>query len=247
MPHLIVKSFIVIIFSIFTTNVIAQETTNSIIGKVVNETEEPISDATVLLIDQLAKVVFKTTTDAKGTFKLSAQLTGKYHIKISHTGYQTYTSALFETSVKDLGRIVLSADAKVLNEVLVQSKQNPIEMEANALIFNVSKTISAQGTNALEVLRKAPGVFVDNDHTISLNGKAGAMILLDGKQTYLSSKEIADLLKSMPSSNLKSIEIINNPSAKYDAAGTAGIINIKIYRLTTARTILTFTGATITS
>jgi len=227
MPHLFVKLFIVIIFLLFTTHVIAQETNNSIIGKVVNETEEPISDATVLLIEKTDKVIFRTTTAAKGTFKLSAQLTGKYHVKVSHTGYQTYTSALFDSSIIDLGKIILSADAKVLNEVLVQSKQNPIEMDANSLIFNVSKTISAQGTNALEVLRKAPGVFVDNDNTISLNGKAGAMILLDGKQTYLSSKEIADLLKSMPSSNLKSIEIINNPSAKYDAAGTAGIINIR--------------------
>ncbi|RZL12132.1 MAG: TonB-dependent receptor, partial [Pedobacter sp.] len=95
------------------------------------------------------------------------------------------------------------------------------------IVFNVSKSINAQGSNALEVLGRAPGVFVGTDNSISLNGKSGATILIDGRQTYLSGREIAELLRAMPSSEIRSIEIINSPGAKYDAAGTAGMINIK--------------------
>jgi hypothetical protein len=207
-------------------------------GKIVNENKQGISEATIKLIDEKDYQIATTVSNAEGRFQFSIEIKSKYKLKISHTGYKTYTSALFNTDTKDFGTITLLTDTKNLSEVVVESKQNPVTLDGNTLVFNVSKTISAQGTNALEVLKKAPGVFVDNNESISLNGKSGAMILLDGKQTYLSSKEIADLLKSMPSSQIKSIEIVNSPSAKYDAAGTAGIINIK----TTKSTIKGFNG-----
>ncbi|RZK74540.1 MAG: hypothetical protein EOO92_17050, partial [Pedobacter sp.] len=100
-------------------------------------------------------------------------------------------------------------------------------MDGSNIVFNVSKSLTAQGTNALELLSRAPGVTVGTDNNIALNGKGGAAVLIDGKQTYLSNREIAELLKSMSASEIKSIDIMNSPSAKYDAAGTAGVINVK--------------------
>lgn len=83
----------------------------------------------------------------------------------------------------------------------------------------------------MEALKRAPGVFVENESDITLNGKSGVQILLDGRQTFLSGKELTDLLKSLSSNNLKSIEIINSPTAKYEATGAAGIINIKTKKI----------------
>lgn len=122
-------------------------------------------------------------------------------------------------------------DRKSMDTVVVESRQRLIKVDGNTITYDVSKSIDAQGVNALEVLKKAPGVFVLNDNTVTLNGKAGVLILLDGKQTYLSGQELADLLKSMPASGIKSIEVITNPSSKYDASGSAGIINIKTNKI----------------
>ncbi|MEN0095039.1 MAG: TonB-dependent receptor [Pedobacter sp.] len=203
----------------------------TITGMVVNEAKLPIHDATIFVLTTKQEVVATSFTDVNGNFKINVDRSGQLQLKISHTGFQSYTSAPFEGANKDFGSIILSSATKNLKEVVVESKQNPVTLDGNTLVFNVDKTISAQGSNALDALRKAPGVFVDNDQTISLNGKPGAMILIDGKQTYLSSREIADLLRAMPASQLKSIEIINSPSAKYDAAGTGGMINIKTTKL----------------
>jgi hypothetical protein len=198
----------------------------TVTGKVVNEANRPLKNASVKLLGVNNKIILATATDSLGIFKLiSSSIVEK--LVVSYSGYENLVVALKGEIGKDLGVLVVKPTSVKLAEVVVQAKQNPIELDGNTLIFNVAKSISAQGTNALEVLKKAPGVFVDNNESISLNGKSGAMILLDGKQTYLSSKEIADLLRSMPSSQIRTIEIVNSPSAKYDAAGTAGIINIR--------------------
>jgi hypothetical protein len=116
-----------------------------------------------------------------------------------------------------------------MQEVVVQSQQPVVEIgsDPNTLVYNVSRSADAAGQTALETLKKAPGVSVDNNSIIRLNGRSGVTIMLDGKLTYLSGRELVDLLQSMPSSSIRSIEIINSPGAKYDAAGTAGIINIR--------------------
>src|SRR5690606_6036282 len=121
----------------------------------------------------------------------------------------------------------LKQKARTLKEVNVSGSQKLIEMDGGNIVFNVARSVTAQGTNALELLGRAPGVTVGTDNNISLNGKAGAAVLIDGKQTYLSGREIAELLKSMSASEIKAIEIISSPSAKYDASGTAGVINVK--------------------
>jgi outer membrane receptor protein involved in Fe transport len=199
-------------------------------GQVVDEAEKQLSLATVALLDKNSKQVVTASADSNGHFQLSYSIPGYYSLLVSHTGYRAYNSNVFPLSNKAFGKIKLQVSGKELEQVVVQAKPALIELSGNSIVYNVSKSIDAQGISALEVLRKAPGIAVNSDNSITLNGRAGALITIDGKQTYLSGKEIADLLKTMPASEIKSIEIINSPTAKYDAAGTAGIINIKTLR-----------------
>lgn len=208
-------------------NLHAQTPTRNITGQVVGDNNQPLSAATVLLINDQNKEINKAVADSNGRFRLVAAADGNHRLVISHSGYASHTSSVFQLSDKDFGSIKLSAKSSSLDEVLVKSKQNLVELDGGTIVYNVAKSITAQGATALEALKNAPGIYVDNENSITLNGRAGTLILLDGKQTYLSAREIIDLLKSMPSSSIKLIEIINSPTAKYDAAGSAGIINIK--------------------
>lgn len=127
----------------------------------------------------------------------------------------------------DIGRIILSPDEQTLQEITVSGKKKTFTVEGGTLIYHVENVLGAQDVSVLEALKGAPGVHVDNESDISLNGQHAVQILIDGRSTSLSGKELVDLLKSLSSNNLKSIEIINSPTAKYEAAGAAGIINIK--------------------
>ncbi|KQC01331.1 outer membrane beta-barrel family protein [Pedobacter sp. Hv1] len=201
-------------------------------GNVVNPEGHAVPFATIsLLTDEVQ--INGAIANEQGSFQFAHNLQANkaYTLKISSIGYEVLALKFLLTEsnlpYKVFGKLKLMPKAKLLNEVKVTGNQKLIEMDGGNIVFNVAKSINAQGSNALEVLSRAPGVTVGADNNISLNGKAGAAVLIDGKQTYLSSREIAELLKSMSSSDIKSIEIINSPSAKYDASGTAGIINVK--------------------
>ena len=201
-------------------------------GTVINADELPVPFATVsLLEDEL--LASGAIANEQGNYRFShvVKTNKTYQLKISSLGYEVRTLKFNLTTTnlqhKEFGRLKLQPTARVLKEVNVTASQKIVEMDGGNIVFNVSKSISAQGMNALDLLGRAPGVTVGSDNGISLNGKAGTAILIDGKQTYLSGREIAELLKSTSSSAIRSLEIINSPSAKYDAAGTAGIINLK--------------------
>src|SRR6185295_10211176 len=102
-----------------------------------------------------------------------------------------------------------------------------IETKIDKTVVNVESSPSSAGATAMEILEKSPGITVDNDGNISLRGKAGVIIMMDGKPTYLSATDLASLLKNMPASALDQIEIMTNPSSKFDASGNSGVINIK--------------------
>jgi outer membrane receptor protein involved in Fe transport len=203
--------------------------TVSLRAQITGDNKKPVIHATAVLLKSDQQIA-ATVADSNGLVKLSAAK-GEYILKLSYTGLQTFTKTISLFTDMDLGSISLLPDSTKLADVTVQSKQNIIEVEANTIVYNVSKTIDAAGQTALETLKKVPGVFVDNNSVITLNGRSGVMVMLDGKQTYLSGRELIDLLQAMPSSSIRSIEIMNSPSAKYDAAGTAGIINIKTQKL----------------
>ena len=121
----------------------------------------------------------------------------------------------------------MTARSQDLKTVTVSATKPLIEQKIDRMVVNVEAFVSNAGANALEVLEKTPGVQVDKDGNISLKGKQGVIVMLDGRPAYLSGAELANLLKGMQASQLDQIEVMTNPPAKYDAAGNSGIINIK--------------------
>ncbi|RBL88323.1 outer membrane beta-barrel family protein [Chitinophaga flava] len=121
---------------------------------------------------------------------------------------------------------------KELKEIAVVSKKKTVEFKDGKVVYNVSSSVNAAGSNALELLKRSPGVMVDPTNGISLNGKSGVTVYIDGKPSYMQGDALAALLKSLQSANIHSIELLPNPSSKYDAAGSGGIINIRLKKNT---------------
>jgi hypothetical protein len=114
---------------------------------------------------------------------------------------------------------------------VVTAKKPFIEQQIDKTIVNVENSVVSAGNTAIEILEKSPGVTVDKDGNISLKGKQNVMVMLDGKPTYMSSSDLANMLRNMQSTQLDKIEIMTNPPAKYDAAGNAGVINIRLKKI----------------
>ena len=170
--------------------------------------------------------------DKSGDFSFDHIANGKYYLMATSVGHLKVYSPLLEIKngeTVSAGVLKLENNVKKLNEVTVAAviKKPFIERKIDRTVINVDASLTNAGTTALEVLEKAPGVTVDKDGNISLKGKQGVMIMMDGKPAYLSGQELANLLKNMPSSAIDQIEIMTNPSAKYDASGNSGVINIK--------------------
>lgn len=194
---------------------------------VVNEKAQPAAGATVSLLK--AGTVIKTViTNSSGVARFENIAAGNYSFSISFVGYapQTLGNIVFP-SVVNTATITLQPAAKVLNEVSVTSRKQAIEQQQGKVVLNVDASVTNSGTTVLEVLEKSPGVTVDRNGGISLQGKAGVLVTIDDKPTYLSAADLNNLLSSMSSSQVDQIELIANPSAKYDASGNAGVINIK--------------------
>lgn len=170
-------------------------------------------------------------TDKEGNFSIENVKEGSYLVLATSIGHSKTYSQVFTISADqsnaNVGTLQLVPAEKNLREVTVIAKKPFIERKIDRTIVNVDAAISNAGTTALEVLEKSPGVTVDKDGNISLKGKQGVTIMLDGKPAYLTGQDLTNLLRNMPSGNLDQIEIMTNPSAKFDASGTAGIINIK--------------------
>lgn len=196
-------------------------------GTIVNEERTPLHLVTVSLLDSSGTVVKKVPTDRDGRFMLEYTDGKFYTVYISHLNYKDYRSGSFGKANSALGTIRLESNSVELDEVTIQSKRPFVELNGSNVVFNVDQSINAQGANAIELLKRVPGVDVVNESSILLNGKEGVLVYLDGRQTFLSTRELLDLLKSMSSSQIKAIELIHSPGTKYDAEGTGGIINIK--------------------
>ena len=207
-------------------------------GTVKDEKGTPVGFATVAVVQEAPKsaIVTGAVAEENGSFRVQSPAAGAYRLRISALGYVTKETPLFEVSGasfgKDFGSVVLQADAQQLGEVSVVALRPTIVQEADRLVVSVAGTAMAAGNTAFAVLAKSPGVFIDQEGNIQLNGKAGVTVMLDGKLTYLSARDLRNLLEGMPAENLKNIEIITNPPAKYDAEGTAGILNINLKKNT---------------
>jgi len=202
-----------------------------ITGTVKDDQGKALNGATVTL--QRAKdssIVKIAATNSSGQYSFANIQAGNYFIRSSFVSYTNKASTVFEINDGDvtIPEIVLAKSGTELQDVTVTSKKPMVEVRADKTILNVEGTINSTGNDALELLRKAPGVLLDKDDNISLAGKNGVKIYVDGKQTPLAGADLAAYLKNIQSTEIEAIEIITNPSAKYDAAGNAGIINLRL-------------------
>jgi len=202
-----------------------------IVGIVKDEAGIAITNASVVLKKSADSGIIKISlSDKDGKFAFNAASPGNYFIAVSHIGFTHVNSSSFNLHDSSTVRIDLLMNKGIvaLKEVVVVSRKPMIEVKAGRIILNVENNVTAAGQNALELLRKSPGVVVDKDENLKLNGKNGVRVYIDGRPSPLTGKDLSDYLQSVPSSLIEAIEIISNPSAKYDAAGNAGIINIRL-------------------
>lgn len=174
-------------------------------------------------------------SDESGQFTIITTASGKSILSVSSIGFVTFTSEPFDLpagSQKDVGILKIEEEVSSLEEVTIRSSRPEVIIEADRTIVNIEGTVLAEGNTALDVIGRSPGVYVDADGNINLNGRSGVMVLLDDRQTYMSADDLANFLRAMPADNIKSIEVINNPPAKYDAEGAAGVLNIKLKKNT---------------
>ncbi|MGV3539034.1 MAG: outer membrane beta-barrel protein, partial [Rufibacter sp.] len=209
-----------------------------ITGTVLTPDQKPYEAATVsLLRAQDSSLVKISITDAAGAFELENLREGSYLLIANGLGYNVYKSSLLQLTAASpnlqLPKIVLQqSEGQVLNEVTVTSQKLFVEQKIDRTVVNVEALLSNAGTSALEVLEKSPGVLVGENGAISLKGKSGVVIFIDDRPTYLAGPDLENYLRSLPSETLDKIEIMTNPPAKYEAAGNAGVINIKTRKST---------------
>jgi len=198
-------------------------------GTIVDETGAALPYVNVLLLNASDSSLVKgTVSDTTGAYRITRIPDGTFRLSAQMIGYQSYFSEVFSPEQLPAGiqKIQLSEAITELGEVVVSASKPMIEVTSNAIIMNVESSPILQNGTAQEVLEKSPGVVVDQNGNVSLKGKTNVLIYLDGKPTYLSESDLMQLLESTPAENIEKIEIMDNPPAKYDAQGNAGIINI---------------------
>ena len=206
----------------------------TISGVISDNKNQVLINAEVQLISQNKEPKVSQKSNEKGEFFFENLKNGSYYLIVSKIDFSDYKSSLLTISASnqtiDLKTIVLDKGGRILEEVSISKAKNAIERKIDKTVVNVDAMIGSAGLNAFEVLSKSPGVTVDQNGAIKLNGRGGVQIFIDDKPTYLSGTELENYLKSIPSANLKNIELMTNPPAKYDAAGNSGIINLRIKR-----------------
>lgn len=210
----------------------AQNKPGKITGTVKTGQDKSIIGATVTLLKAKDSSIARVSVAGKdGRFEFENLAPGLYIVVVTATEHAKAYSPKIEVveggPVVELKPIELNSKVKALNAVTVTAKRPLIEQKIDRTVVNVDASITNAGSNALEVLEKSPGITVDKDGNISLKGKDGVTVLIDGRQTYLSGQDLANYLKNLNANQMDQIEIMTNPPAKYDAAGNSGIINIK--------------------
>ena len=221
--------FLIILFLLFFNNVQAQKALISGVVKGDDGLKVELANVILLKIPDTLEVAF-TTTDSLGYYHFKDVGNGTYAIACMQLGFNKFISNSFTISNSDSIHypIELVSEFQAAAEVVVAGRKSIVKHDGEKMIVNVENTVSNSGLSAIEVLRKSPGVSVNKDGVITLKGKNGVLVMLDDKPLYMTEEQVGNLLKSIPSDQIKEIEIITTPSAKYDAAGNAGIINIKL-------------------
>ncbi|MGH1335385.1 MAG: TonB-dependent receptor domain-containing protein [Aureispira sp.] len=198
-----------------------------VIGKVIEkQSQQPIEFATIMLMDSANVLIEGTTTQKGGRFELQSK-TSNFQVEISFIGFkkQRLTTFTVKEGLVNLGTIELSDDPELLEDVVVQAERSQMEFKLDKKVFNVGKDLSSTGGSALDVLNSVPSVDVNIEGQVSLRGATGVQILINGKPSILASDE-SNALGTITADMIEKVEVVTNPSAKYDAEGTAGILNI---------------------
>jgi hypothetical protein len=220
-----------IFFTLLVTVISLTSNAQNITGFAKDADGNPLNGATISLLPDTGRTILKyTVTKNDGGYAFDGVKSGKYRISASHVGFSPVVSPVFDLNGESTKapEIKLVKAPGQMNNVTVTATKPIVEVKADKTILNVEGTINSVGSDALELLRKSPGVLVDKDENLSVNGKNGVQVYIDNRPTPLSGQDLANYLKSIQSSNIEAIEIITNPSAKYEAAGNAGIINIRL-------------------
>ena len=229
--NLHLSRMLAIICLAFISNLLLAEPSCVIKGRVTDTKNQPIEFATAALINYKTNKLEKgQVSNNKGEFVISKLNPGEYILTISMVGYaKTETEKISINQKNPVVEkvVVLKESARQLENVVVTSKKQFIEQSVDKVIVNPEASITTASENVYEILKKLPGVTIDNSDNISMKGKQNVKILIDEKPTYVSATQLAAMLKGMQGKNVDRIEIIENPSARYDAEGNSGIINIK--------------------
>ncbi|RNI30828.1 TonB-dependent receptor [Rufibacter immobilis] len=226
-----------------------QRATGKISGVVTDSsTNKAVEFATISLINSATgKPVDGTVTDDRGRFTLSRVAFGSYSVSVSFIGYESFTRTGIIVSEKDpeieLGRIILKPIQNKLQEVTVVGEKPLVEDKVDRMVYNAEQDITNIGGNASDVLKKVPSLSVDLDGNVQLRGSSNVRVLINNKPSSIMANSVADALRQIPSDMIKTVEVITSPSAKYDAEGTAGIINI----ITKKNTLYGVNGSTTIS
>ena len=208
------------------------QTTGKISGTVQDGSQKIIESATISLLKAKDSSAFKfSVANKEGKFEFENIPEGKYLVSVTAVGHEKGYSSIFDINSNNssisLKTITLVPQEKGMAGVTITAKRPFIEQRIDKMVINVESSLTSAGSSALDVLEKSPGITVDKDGNISLKGKQSVQVMMDGKPAYLSGADLVNYLRSLPSSAIDQIEIMTNPSAKYDASGNSGIINIK--------------------
>ena len=201
---------------------------NVILGEAVDENGQGVPFANVALFNQDSTLSAGTSTNEKGAFKLNAQ-PGSYYLQIT---FLSFATATIEGIQKESGsplrleKIVMKENAEMLDEVVIQAERSQMEFKLDKRVFNVGQDLGNAGSNAAEILASVPSVDVDIEGNVSLRGSENVRILINGKQSGLVGSGNADALRLLQGNMIEKIEVITNPSSKYEAEGEVGILNI---------------------
>lgn len=227
------KTYFYTLLILLTLSNFRTQAQGKITGQITDHKGKIVEFATITLLQAKDSSLVKgALADANGTFEFEKIKLGSFIIAISQLGYQKFYTPKFSLSLENpsikLSNLTLVEESKELNEVVITARKPFIEQQIDKTVVNVENSVVSAGSTAIEILEKSPGVTVDKDGNISLKGKQNVMVMLDGKPTYMSSSDLANMLRNMQSTQLDKIEIMTNPPAKYDAAGNAGVINIRL-------------------
>jgi hypothetical protein len=227
-PHMVIRKYM--LFLLLLTSSSAAFAQSKIEGKVTNKKSEALPFANVLLLNASDSVFAKgVVADAEGKYSIENVKAGNYLLVATVVGYERkYNNLLCPPNAQSLELDLLLEDSFIeLNEVTVESERPMFEQKIDRLVVNVQNSVTSAGNTALEVLQKSPGIAVNRQNgTISMNGKAGVRVMLNGKLVQLPMDAVVQMLDGMNASNIEKIELITAPPARYDAEGDAGIVHI---------------------